>query len=145
MGKPVCILDAKFLIGAPVVRYADVGNAIVFHALTVQRNEVVNKTGEITAYGYFSGLQLTVCSSQNAYMGISDERLEQFRELYRTRYGKEISKEQAYEQAEKLLCLLRRIYRPMTIERFEEIQKYRVGILPRILVKVASQNNTDMV
>lgn len=78
-------------------------------------------------------------------MGISDEQLEQFRELYRKRYGREIDTGQAYEQAEKLMLLLHRIYRPMTKTHFEEIQKYREKILPDIIALVASQENTDVV
>jgi hypothetical protein len=78
-------------------------------------------------------------------MGISDERLEQFRDLYRKKYGKEISKDAAYEQATKLVCLLNRIYTPMTHERFDKIQKYRTEILPEIIAQVASQADSDMV
>ena len=77
-------------------------------------------------------------------MALTDAQLEQFRDLYRKRYGKEISKEDAVEQAMKLLCLLRRIYTPMTKERFEVIQKYRAKILPDIIAKVASQEDSDM-
>ncbi len=77
-------------------------------------------------------------------MALTDAQLEQFRELYRKRYDKEISKELAVEQAMKLLCLLRRIYTPMTKERFEEIQKYRMSIIPEIIAKVASQEDSDM-
>lgn len=77
-------------------------------------------------------------------MALTDAQLEKFRDLYRKRYGKEISKEDAVEQAMKLLCLLRRIYTPMTKERFEYIQKYRAGILPDIIAKVASQDETNL-
>jgi hypothetical protein len=77
-------------------------------------------------------------------MALSDAQLEIFRDLYRKRYRKEISKEDAVEQAMKLLCLLRRIYTPMTKERLEHIQKYRGGILPEIIAKVASQETSDL-
>jgi hypothetical protein len=79
--------------------------------------------------------------NHNVNMALSNEQLEQFRDLYRKRYGKEISKECAIDQAMKLLCILRRIYTPMTKKRFEEIQKYRAGILPDIIAKVASLDN----
>jgi hypothetical protein len=77
-------------------------------------------------------------------MSLSDAQFETFRDLYRKRYGKEISKEDAVGQAMKLLCLLRRIYTPMTQERLEYIQKYRAGILPEIIAKLASQERSDL-
>jgi len=77
-------------------------------------------------------------------MALTDAQLEKFRDLYRKRYGKEISKEDAVEQAMKLLCLLRRIYAPMSKERLETIQKYRTKILPDIIARVASQDDLDM-
>ncbi len=78
-------------------------------------------------------------------MALTDVQVEKFRELYRRKYGKEISKERAIEQAMKLLTLLHHIYEPITIKRFEEIKKYRTEVLPGIIAKVASQENIDMV
>jgi len=43
-------------------------------------------------------------------MIISDEKLEEFREIYRREYGQDISKEDAYESASKLLGLFKLAY-----------------------------------
>jgi hypothetical protein len=78
-------------------------------------------------------------------MVLSDEQLEQFRQLYFKRYGKEISKEDAYEQAVKLITLLCLIYKPMTIEEYEAIQMRRLETLPAVIEHIASQNDTGVV
>ncbi|OJW84514.1 MAG: hypothetical protein BGO69_11005 [Bacteroidetes bacterium 46-16] len=78
-------------------------------------------------------------------MVIPDEQLEQFRGLYKARYGTEISKELAYEQGMKLICLLKRIYKPMTKEAFETITQKRMKILPAVLAGIASRDRDGMV
>lgn len=45
---------------------------------------------------------------------ISKEHLEKFKEIYKKEFGKEISDEDALEQATKLLRLVEIIYKPMT-------------------------------
>ena len=58
-------------------------------------------------------------------MHISDDGVSEFQRLYRKRYGREISREQAYEQGLRLLLLLKRIYKPMTQDQFDAIQLRR--------------------
>jgi hypothetical protein len=77
----------------------------------------------------------------NILMVISDEQLAEFQRLYKNRYGKEISKEKAYEQGIKLLRLLKRIYKPMTVEQFDAIQTRRAETLPTMLTQLALQDN----
>ena len=72
-------------------------------------------------------------------MVFSDEQIEQFRQLYFKRYGIEISKEDAYEQATKLVHLLLLIYKPMAVEDYEATQKQRLEMLPDLLRHIASQ------
>ncbi len=72
---------------------------------------------------------------------LTDQQIEEFQDLYRKRYKKEISKKDALEQSIKLVMLLRRIDKPMTKERFEEIQIYRMKILPDIIQRVAHQED----
>lgn len=71
-------------------------------------------------------------SCHSICMVFSDEQIEQFQQIYFNRYGKEISKEIAKEQASKLLQLLILIYKPMSIKEFEAIQKKRLESLPEI-------------
>lgn len=74
-------------------------------------------------------------------MQLSNKDIERFQKIYRDMYGTEISKEDAAEQAVKLVNLLWRICVPLTDERFEEIQKYRERILPEIIRQIAYQDD----
>lgn len=56
-------------------------------------------------------------------MIISDEKLEEFRNIYREHYGKDISRQDAYEQAIKLVRMISVIYDPMTKAEFLEVHK----------------------
>lgn len=56
---------------------------------------------------------------------ISKESLEKFKELYKKHFGKEISDQEALESATKLLTLVKAIYKPMTQEDFDRLQKRR--------------------
>lgn len=54
-------------------------------------------------------------------MKITDEKIEEFRKIYKEEYGEEISREEAYERAVKLLQLMKIAYRPFrNKEEYEE-------------------------
>ena len=78
-------------------------------------------------------------------MVLSDVQVEQFRALYFKRFGKQISKEEAYEQAIKLISMLKLIYKPMPLEEYEAIQKRRLEMLPQIVEHIALHDNDDVV
>lgn len=78
-------------------------------------------------------------------MNISDKDIAEFQRLYRNRYGREISKEKAYEQGLKLLRLLKRIYKPMTEKQFDAIQTRRAETLPDMLHYFALRDTDDIV
>ncbi len=59
---------------------------------------------------------------------ITEEQLKKFQELYRRHFGKEISREQAYEEGVKLVQGMKRIYKPMTQPEFEKVQERRKEI-----------------
>ncbi|OGN15536.1 MAG: hypothetical protein A3J47_00205 [Candidatus Yanofskybacteria bacterium RIFCSPHIGHO2_02_FULL_43_22] len=63
-------------------------------------------------------------------MVIPDEDIISFQELYKKHFGKEISREDAYEQGIKLLRLMSLVYKPMTEEEFSRIQERRKIPLP---------------
>lgn len=51
--------------------------------------------------------------------------IEKFQSLYRSEFGIELSKEDAYEKGVKLLRLMSIVYRPMTESEHTSIQKHR--------------------
>lgn len=75
-------------------------------------------------------------------MVLTDADIAKFQALYRSEFGKEISAEQAYEQGIKLVRLMSAVYRPMTKEQFEKIQKHRVDTLP-LLIKRITQDELE--
>jgi len=56
---------------------------------------------------------------------LSNQQVSEFQRIYKNRFGKEISREQALEQGAKLLRLIELIYRPMTETDFEKLQARR--------------------
>ena len=74
-------------------------------------------------------------------MDLSDDQIEQFRQLYTKRYGNEISKEVAYDQACKLLRFIMQIYKPMSEEDFEAIQKRRLDTLQDTIEHIVLYDN----
>lgn len=56
---------------------------------------------------------------------LSDEQITKFQTLYKNRFGKEISREEAYEKGAKLIRLVELIYKPMTRNEYEMVQKRR--------------------
>ena len=56
---------------------------------------------------------------------LSDEQIKQFQILYKNRFGKEISREEAYEKGAKLIRLVELIYKPMTEDEYRQLQKRR--------------------
>lgn len=63
-------------------------------------------------------------------MVLSDEDILKFQALYKSEFGMEISREDAYEKGIKLLQLMSAVYKPMTEEEYERIQKHRIDTLP---------------
>ena len=63
-------------------------------------------------------------------MALSDEDIIKFQALYKEQFGKEITREAAYESGIKLLRLMSLVYKPMTEEEFDAIQKHRQDTLP---------------
>ena len=56
---------------------------------------------------------------------LSNEQVTKFQTLYKKRFGKEISREEAYEQGVKLIRLVELIYKPMTEAEYRELQERR--------------------
>jgi hypothetical protein len=58
-------------------------------------------------------------------MNLTNEQVEQFQNLYKKRFGKDISKEHAYEQGIMLLQLMGAVYKPVTKNDYEKANKYK--------------------
>lgn len=56
---------------------------------------------------------------------LSDEQITTFQTLYKNRFGKEISRQEALEQGVKLIRLVELVYQPMTQEEYKKIQERR--------------------
>jgi len=56
---------------------------------------------------------------------LSNEQIIKFQKLYEDRFGKKISREDAYEGGAKLVRLLELIYQPMTKDEYKLVEKRR--------------------
>ena len=56
-------------------------------------------------------------------MVLSDEHVDKFKQLYKKHFGKDISKQDAYDQGIKLVRLLSIIYKPITEDELAFIEK----------------------
>ena len=56
---------------------------------------------------------------------LSHEQIKKFQTLYKNRFGKEISREEAYEQGAKLIRLVELVYKPMTEAEYQKLQERR--------------------
>ncbi len=56
---------------------------------------------------------------------LSDEQVTQFQALYKKQFGREITKGEALEKGAKLVRMMQLIYKPMTQEEYEKVQKRR--------------------
>ena len=56
---------------------------------------------------------------------LTDEQVKKFQDIYRKRFGKEISKADALEKGIKLVRLMEIVYKPITEKELAEVQKRR--------------------
>lgn len=54
---------------------------------------------------------------------LSNEQIIKFQTLYKNRFGREISREEAYEKGIKLLRLVELVYKPMTEAEYKRLQE----------------------
>ncbi len=56
---------------------------------------------------------------------ISQEALEEFKAIYKNQFGIELSDQDALEKATKLLTLMKAVYKPITKEQYDTVEKRR--------------------
>lgn len=69
-------------------------------------------------------------------MALSDEDIRKFQALYKSAFGTDISREDAYESGIKLLRLMSLVYTPMTEQELKSIQKHRRDTLALLQEKL---------
>ena len=57
---------------------------------------------------------------------ISKEGLDQFKQIYKKRFNKDLADDVALEKAMTLIRMVELIYKPMTLEEYEALQKRMV-------------------
>lgn len=58
-------------------------------------------------------------------MVLSDKQIVSFQNLYKSQFGKDISREEACEKGIKLIRLVQLIYKPMTKNEYQELLERR--------------------
>lgn len=58
-------------------------------------------------------------------MQLSDKKIEEFQQLYLKHFGQKISREEANERGNNLIRLIELVYKPMTEDMYQELQKYQ--------------------
>jgi len=56
---------------------------------------------------------------------ISEKHLKEYKEIYKKKTGKDLSDQEALEQAIKLITLVKAVYQPITVEEYKAVQKRR--------------------
>lgn len=75
-------------------------------------------------------------------MLLLDADIKKFQELYKARFGMDISKEEALAKGTQLVRLMELVYKPMTPEEHEQIHKRRLETLPLLAHKLQNHEST---
>lgn len=75
-------------------------------------------------------------------MLLLDVDIRKFQELYKARFGIDISKEEALAKGTQLVRLMELVYKPMTQEEHEQIHKRRLETLPLLAHKLQNHEST---
>lgn len=68
-------------------------------------------------------------------MRLTVEHIQRFQALYLKRFGKKIGEKEAQEMGLKLLHLMARIYRPMTIQEHDVVRKRQLELAQKFAHK----------
>ena len=60
-------------------------------------------------------------------MTLTDDQIIQYQALYKNRFGRDITQDEAREKGTKLLYLIRNIYKPMTQKEYQALQDRKKG------------------
>lgn len=69
---------------------------------------------------------------------LKDEQIKKFQEIYKNRFGKEISREDVLERGSKLVRLMEIVYQPITKQELLKFKKHKKA---KTLIKLNQLNN----
>ena len=78
-------------------------------------------------------------------MLLLDADIRKFQELYKARFGMDISKEEALAKGTQLVRLMELVYKPMSSEEHEQIHKRRLETLPLLAHKLQNHESEPRV
>jgi len=78
-------------------------------------------------------------------MQLLDTDIRKFQELYKARFGMDISREEAVQKGGQLLRLMELVYRPMTKQEHDTIQKHRRDTFPLLAHKLLNHESKSTV
>lgn len=78
-------------------------------------------------------------------MQLSDEDIKEFQRLYKVHFNKEVSSQEALEKGTKLLTLMKAVYKPMTQEEHDSIQKHRKDTMPELIQRLIDDESNPNV
>ncbi len=78
-------------------------------------------------------------------MQLLDEDIKKFQSLYKSRFGIDINQKEALDKGTKLLRLMELVYKPMSQEEHELIQKRRHETLPLLAHKLQNHESESRV
>ena len=58
-------------------------------------------------------------------MQLSDKKILEFQKLYQKHFGQKISQEEANEKGTNLIRFIELVYKPMTEDMYQELEKYQ--------------------
>jgi hypothetical protein len=71
---------------------------------------------------------------------LTEQDITNFQSLYKSEFGKEITRAEALEQGLKLVGLLFNVYQPMTQEEYDEIEEHRRATAPQLINILRNKN-----
>jgi hypothetical protein len=78
-------------------------------------------------------------------MLLLDADIKKFQELYKARFGVDISNDEALAKGTQLLRLMELVYKPMSKEEYELVQKRRIETIPLLTHKLQNHESEPRV
>jgi hypothetical protein len=122
--------DQKGLSTAPSRAISEIGGIDSVSHQNPKYNESIHGTSSANQHNPLdSNLQPDdlrfSTNSRDTSAFLTNEEVQKFQEFYKSRFGKVISYEEAYEKGMKLVRIIELVYKPMSQEEYQALQKRR--------------------